>query len=170
MAGFGTDVLINIRRDQILFGGEKYIRAGKLRRKDLVAVCKTDSDYEYEEIIAFNVKHTNEVHAIRLTFEGFMFAESFTADPEQEIYTGEKYVRVSDVQIGDIIAGKKVTRIDHIKTKGLIAPVTKSGVILVNNIICKADANTLLKACAVIPSQRLRQKVFNNVNNTNIKL
>jgi hypothetical protein len=118
-----------ITMDQLKLGD--YVKSGANKFSRVYSFSHIDNNVEASFL---------QIHTERLQLP-------LEVTPEHIVYVSGKPVRASDVQVGDIMDGHNlVTRITKVRRRGVYAPVTYSGDILVSGVLASSYVSLLDQA------------------------
>jgi hypothetical protein len=122
--------------DTVEVKGVGSVSMDRLRIGDWVRTSVADKDAAYSRVYSFHhIDPDVEVEFLQLYTDQMQLPIEITADHMIFTATG-KAVRASQVQVGDVLTDQHpVTKIESVKRRGLYAPVTESGDIVVNGVV-----------------------------------
>lgn len=104
-----------------------YVRAGNNKFSRVFSLIHTDRDMEAEFL---------QIHSGALK-------KPLEVTPDHMVFIDSSAVRASEVKVGDTLGENKVSKITSVKRRGVFAPVTESGDIVVNGILASSYAAVL---------------------------
>jgi hypothetical protein len=113
-----------------------------LKVGDMVQTSKKENSFS--RVLSFmHMDHDMEVDYVQIYMEDNDSPLEISHDHFLVNNGNRDVVLPSDVHIGDLLSGNRVTRIQSVRRKGLYAPVTENGTILVSGIPASCYVNFL---------------------------
>jgi hypothetical protein len=111
-----------------------FARAGKDQFSRVISFIHLDRDLKTEYL---------QIHADGLQMP-------LEVSPDHLVFLKNTPVRASQVKVGDMLGERKVTRVKSVKRRGVYAPVTESGDIVVSGVLVSSYAAVLSHTPKVI--------------------
>jgi hypothetical protein len=115
--------------------GKGTITMDRLQIGDYVRVERN----RYSQVYSFShIDRNRKTEFLQIHWDGNETSPPLELSPDHMVYVSGVPVRGSDVKVGDVLGNQRVSRIEWIQRRGLYAPVTMSGKILVSGVLASS--------------------------------